>query len=288
MRKIILVFAVNILFSAIAFSTENINAVLSKDKANIGDIVEYRVEVELEPGAYVLAKQNPTFVNADILSFDVTHISADPNIFEIIFKISAYDVGAVQLEPTAIFYLNPDSTLNLFFTPQKSLEITSVLPQGQIALKDIKPLHKFSLRAHHYILFFILFAALFIVIFFIYRDIKKSQEKIVEIDPQTAALDGLKKIKEAGLDKTQPKLFYYAMSEILRGYISYKYKINALEMTTAEFLSEISKILPPEISQNAIKAYLKDFDLMRYADFFVSEEQTQKNFNLTKELVEKL
>jgi hypothetical protein len=66
------------------------------------------------------------------------------------------------------------------------------------------------------------------------------------------------------------------MSEILRTYISKKYKFDAMEMTTLEFFEKTKEFLPVEININEFKNYLKVFNLARYADFTPNEKRNRR------------
>ncbi|MDR2860650.1 MAG: hypothetical protein LBV66_02310 [Elusimicrobiota bacterium] len=289
MKKILFLILALTAFNQYSFAQENISASLDKQKAYVGDIIEYRIKVELPKDAYISAKQNVSFNDFDVSGMDIKHLSLEPNVYEIIFKVAAFKTGGLALEPTAIFYLNPDGTNNLFFTPYTKVEIASLLSNGDKAdIRDLKPLKKIHIKMGYVILICIIVLVIGFLIFIVYKDISELKKEEVPIDPQVAALDALKELYKPQLKDEEVRLFYYTMSEILRGYISYKYKFNAMEMTTAEFFEEIKKVVPPDININEIKRYLREFDLARYAAFSPAKEENDENYNFTKLLLEKL
>ena len=265
---------------------EKVSASFNKEKAVIGDIVEYKVRVELAQNAYLNAKQAAVFNDFELRSIKTEKISSVPNVYEIIFELASYKLGKLLIEPTAVFYFNPDGTNNLFFTPYGEIEIEGIVKDDQDSVKDIKPPKKLPLGFLYFSAVALSIVLLILLAFLIYRDIVAAAKKPVPIDPQKAALEALdESLKLKGKDL---RAFYYSMSEILRGYVAHKYQCPALEMTSSEFFEEIKKYLPADIPSAEIKEYLKVFNLARYAAFFPDEAENEKNFNLTKTLLENL
>jgi hypothetical protein len=265
---------------------EKLSASFNKEKAFIGDIVEYKVRAELPENAYVNAKQAAVFNDFELRNIRIDKVSSVPNVYEITFELSVFKLGKLLIEPTAVFYFNPDGTNNLFFTPYGQLEIEEIAKDNQDSIRDIKPPKKLPLGFLYFSALFLSAALLIFLGFLIHRDIVLAAKKPVPIDPQKAALEALDetlKLKEKDL-----RAFYYSMSEILRGYISHKYQCQALEMTSAEFFEELKKYLPQDIAASEIKDYLKVFNLARYGAFLPGKDEDEKNFNLTKTLLERL
>jgi hypothetical protein len=119
----------------------------------------------------------------------------------------------------------------------------------------------------------------------VYDYVKNSKQ--VEIDPKTKALNALDDLYKNKKD-ISARNFYYKMSEILRTYVSKKYQIDAMEMTTSEFFRKVKTFIPQDININEFKNYLKVFNLARYADFMPSEIEIENNYKFTKMLLELL
>lgn len=289
--KFILLLLIYFSLSKPALAQENINISFDKSSAFVGDIVSLKVKAQLPQGAYINASQKFSFSSFDVLGFEIKHIDPAANIYEIDIKIAAYKTGVLQIEPQTVFYINPDGSNNLFFTPAADFEIKSILGTAPAEnIKDIKPLKKLPVKTI-YIVLIIFSAVLLIVCIFAARsELLKSKNKKEDIilDPKTAALKDLETLYQSPLKKTEPRLFYYKMSEIFRLYISKQYNFNALEMTSAEIFEVVKKILPQSINVNEFKSYLKVFVLAQYAAFKPEEKEIKESFKFTKELLEKL
>ena len=71
----------------------------------------------------------------------------------------------------------------------------------------------------------------------------------IVLSPEEVAFAALKELAGAKLE--HPRVFYFRLSAILRGYIEARQGINALEMTSEEFLPEIEKLdMDPQYRQN--------------------------------------
>jgi hypothetical protein len=277
-------------FCAFLNAQETIEVSLNKNRAYVGDVINFTVKVQLPPNAQITAKQNFHFNDFDIISSDVKHLPSIENTYELDFNIAAYKTGSFTINPLTVFYINPDGTSNLFLTPEKHVEIISVADNAQVqGIKDIKALKKFKIKSLHValilfvLLLFIVYAAFTVKSFVEY--IKKSKQ--VEIDPKTKALNALEDLYKTRSD-ISARNFYYTMSRILRSYVSKKCNFEAIEMTTSEFFDKIKPIMPKEININEFKDYLKVFNLARYADFTPDETKRENNYNFTKKLLELL
>ena len=290
-KKIILLLTIAFISSA-AFSVEKVAVSLDKEAAFVGDIINFKVTAELPLNAQISANQKMSFDNFDIREYDIKRLSDNPNVYVINFKIAAYKTGILEINRVSIFYLNPDGTGNLFYTPEAKVEIKSVLgddPNPDI--KDIKPLLKLSIKFLYVFFMIIAFAAAGVFAFFLYKNIMvvRKLKEIAAIDPRAKALNDLDELYVSGtIEKAGVKIFYYKMSEILRSYVSKQYKFDALEMTTSEFFDKMKTMLPLEININEFKTYLKVFNLARYAGFKPDKTEVENNFKYTKNLLEKL
>jgi hypothetical protein len=294
MIKKIAVFCIIFLFAALLQAAEKVSVSLDKDKAYIGDVVNLKAVAQIPENASIAAQQKISFNDFDIAGYDVKHLSAVPNVYEINFKIAAYKTGVLAIEPVGIHYIDAQGADGVFYTPETKLEILSVLSGAQDDnIKDIKPLQKLKIKTVYVILIVIVVFGFLIIAALLLKDITKKKElaaiAAAVLTPQEKALKNLNELYEAYKNEAVAvKLFYYKMSEILRTYVSEKYGFNALEMTTSEFFSAAKKNLPESVNVNEFKNYLKVFSLARYAGFKPSDIEIENNFKYTKNLLELL
>jgi hypothetical protein len=273
------VFCVNI------YAKENISAHLDKNEILIGDVLDFTVKVQLEQNAQISANQNLSFDGFDIINSSIEHMIGEENIYMLKFKLLSTKTGNIIIDSVPVFFINPDGTNNLFFTPKQNVVVKSVLGNdGDHDIKDIKPLRKIKLKTVYIILISIL-AILVIIVscLFVFSFIKRP--KNIVIDPKTKALNELS-LLYSSRNNIDIREFYYKMSEILRTYISKKYDFYALEMTTAEFFKKIKPLLPSDMNIVEFKKYLSVFSLAKYASFTPNEAEIKKNYDFTKNLLE--
>ncbi|MDR1474410.1 MAG: hypothetical protein LBS38_01800 [Endomicrobium sp.] len=267
---------------------EFIVASLNKDNAYIGDVLEFTVKVELPKDAQIAANQNFKLEDFEISKVNIKRLPKSSNVYELIFEIYAYKAGHLIIEPLTIFYINPDGTNNLFFTPEKSVDIKSLITDSKNPnIKDIKNLKKISISIIFIVPIIILLIFIIILSMHVIKNIREQMEKakIVILDDKTIALNTLNDLYQ---NRTNLNIrdFYYKMSEILRTYMSKQYKFDAMEMTTSEFFEKVKELLPSEININEFKRYLQIFNLARYADFTPTEKKVEDNYLFTKKLLE--
>jgi hypothetical protein len=280
-------------FCATLHGKETITASLNKNKVFVGDIINFTLKVHLPKNAQINAQQNFHFNDFDVISFRVKHIldaSSDINSYELSFDIAAYKTGRLTINPVAIFYINPDGTNNLFFTPQEHVEVESIAKSSKVVeIKDIKRLNKFKIKSLYKGLIIVTSILFILCVLYTIKSIadyfKKSKQ--IEVDPKTKSLNALDDLYRQK-NSLSTRNFYYRMSEILRTYISKQYKLDATKMTTSEFFESVKLLIPREINVNDFKDYLKAFNLARYADFTPSGIEIENNYNFTKRFLELL
>jgi hypothetical protein len=274
-------------FYTALYAQEFIVASLNKDNAYIGDLIEFAVRVELPKDAQIAANQNFKLEDFEISKVNIKRLSSS-NVYELIFEVYAYKTGHLAIKPLTVFYINPDGTNNLFFTPEKTVDIKSLIADTKNPnIKDIKNLKKLNINTTFIVPIIILLIFIIILSMYIIKNIREQIEKakIVILDDKTIALNCLNDLYQnrANLDIRD---FYYKMSEILRTYMSKQYKFDAMEMTTSEFFEKVKEFLPSEININEFKSYLQIFNLARYADFTPTEKEIEGNYLFTKKLLE--
>jgi hypothetical protein len=269
------------------YAQEDVTASVNKDKAYVGDTVEFVVKTELPKNAQISAEQNFKLDDFEILSADVKRLSLDNNIYELKFDICAYKTGHLTIKPFTVFYINPDGTNNLFFTPEKNIEIQSLVEDGKNAnIKDIKSLKEIKIKGIFIVLIIAVLVFTIILAVYILKNIRgKSKKSETVVDERTKALTSLSDLYQ-NRTSLSTRNFYYKMSEILRTYISKQYEFDAMEMTTSEFFEKTKDFLPAQVNVNEFKNYLKIFNLARYADFTPSAKEIEDNYIFTQKLLE--
>ena len=129
-----------------------------------------------------------------------------------------------------------------------------------------------------------------ILLFFLIKKFwkKKSQSQglkyLPEPDPPgEAALKQLELLAQTTV--FNPRIFYFDLTAILRNYIGRSFNINAIEMTSQEFIKNINLLdIEKKMKQN-ISQFIKSSDSFKYAGEIPSKEQADMDFVLIKESI---
>lgn len=104
--------------------------------------------------------------------------------------------------------------------------------------------------------------------------------------PYEAALKALDQLMQR--EKGDPRLFYFDLTAILRLYIGRSFKINAIEMTSQEFIRGLNLLdLDKEVKTDVVR-FLKLCDPIKYAGIVPEKNQVKKDYLFVKETVHKI
>ena len=135
-------------------------------------------------------------------------------------------------------------------------------------------------------------AALFclLLLFFVIKKFwkKKSQPHSLKYLPEPdppgkAALKQLEILAQTNV--FDPRIFYFDLTAILRNYIGRSFNINAIEMTSQEFIKNINLLEIDKKIKQKISQFIKLSDFFKYAGTIPVKEQADTDFVLIKESI---
>jgi len=103
------------------------------------------------------------------------------------------------------------------------------------------------------------------------------------LPPDEAALKELDAV--ADLMKTDPRLYYFRLTGILKAYIGKQYKINAPEMTTQEIVSQLTRLEIEKSVSSSARDFFGGSDTIKYAGRFPSLEMMTNDAELVRAFV---
>ena len=172
------------------------------------------------------------------------------------------------------------------------IEVTSLIDpdSSDLALADIKgvvPLPRPYHRTWLWALTLLPLAALALIITLLRKRRRTAQPHIFK-PAHEIALDQLRRLESENLLTTgKVRQFYQRMSGILRRYIEHRFDLHAPERTTEEFILEAyaSDALGSTHS-DTLKKFLQHCDLVKFARYGPTAEETAGAFKLTREFVQ--
>jgi hypothetical protein len=156
-------------------------------------------------------------------------------------------------------------------------------------IHDLKPLIR--LGANPMIWLYILIAAgilaLFITLFLIWKKRRKQATEDIAVcrPPEEIAQGALNALADMKLE--DGRVFYFRLSAILRGYIEARYAINALEMTSEEFLPEIEKLGTDRQIQQNLRELIRTTDPIKFAGQMARGDKMQEDMAFVKDYVDR-
>ena len=134
---------------------------------------------------------------------------------------------------------------------------------------DIKPLVRYGmdpslLRYAAYAFIGLIFIGLMILfIRFITNRRKPKSEPVITLPPDELAFNRLSRLED--IDRWDGKNFYFELSQVFRGYIQQRFGMEALEMTTEEFLPRIKALQLETDLFTGVKHFLNSSDPVKFA-----------------------
>lgn len=266
----------------------NISAALDSTKIRIGEQVKLDLYVSYSAKQNNLKIQWPNIADTITDKIEVISVSvidttspdkSNPDIIQQHqqITISAYDSGYFAI-PGFKFFINNDSS-NAFYSQSLFLEVHTVPTDSSITkTKDIKPPFAEAFNWKWYSKYFYWgFSLLVIIILIILITIyftKKNKIVVLKsekpkIPAHIIALQSLEKIKNEQIWKEEKtKEYYSSISDTIRLYIEERFKVNALESTTAEIMKAFRSQVVDKESKDKLQQLLMLSDLVKFAKQF--------------------
>lgn len=201
------------------------------------------------------------------------------------------NIGELVFPSLELPYSSAGDKKELFKTPPLKLTVVSSIKEAVSPemLKDIKPPIQIGLSSLMITLLVLAFVMALIAWIF-WRHKKPAGMVPVSSVPakpaDESALEKLQLIFAQYKSSGDLKFFYSELSNILRDYLSQRYKIDALEKTTSEIFSEMRKIYVDRKICLQTKEILSICDLVKFAKFFPSEKQLEADYQRAKTFIE--
>lgn len=215
------------------------------------------------------------------------------------YELSAFDEGRYNLGCPQVLYADKNIVDTLFVKDSIIVEIATFqidsLGQG---ICDIHPQKTLGFRFGEisgyllYVLLGLLALALIVYLFSLYlksrgRSITDLFRPAPPVPPHVAAIAALEALRSQRLcQNNKHKQYYSALSEILRTYISGRFGVGAMEMTTDQLMKAVEDVEMPSHSRMDLQTVLMDSDLVKFAKFTPEDDQNDSDFGKSYGFVE--
>jgi len=133
----------------------------------------------------------------------------------------------------------------------------------------------------------------FAILFFLIKKWLKKRQEPREMKclpeplaPYEAALRELDLLSQRQV--VHPRLFYFDLTAVLRQYVGRSFHINAIEMTSQEFIKQINQLDVDRSIKKAITEFFKLSDPIKYAGVVPEEARVKKAVSFIREQVNQI
>ena len=257
---------------------------LSRNQILIGEQIQYKLKVRLQPGTKASFIFPDTIPHFDIIrKSEVKPLPAE-NAVEQVFIFTSFDSGKWFIPEIPITIIG--KTNSKIYTPDSILINVGYSPDdGTGKLRDIKPVRDVEVPDYFWYYFLIAMTLLFLVIFLLVKYFSKKKKKpATPADIYGEAMDALNRLHTTYLDEgSNVKVFHTGLSAVFRRYISHKTGVDETYSTTSDILI-MSGERYPDIKTD-LAAVLRINDAVKFAKYRPSKEDSLKALDEMKELI---
>lgn len=266
----------------------------------IGDVFHLSVTVTHDPGVTILERETAS----ELGQFEIKDI--DPGNEEklddgrlrrtIDYRLSTFFTGEFDIPPFAIHFRTGDGREGSVQTSPMKIKVRSLTPEESenLDIRDIKdpvvlegPSRAWIIWTALGTLLLLAFAAYFIRRYYQNKEIPPPV--VPPLPPHLQALQDLRELRNRKdlIEGRLYKEFSTRLSEIIRIYISRRWRISALEDTTDEVLEDLSGVNPPEDVFELFQSFFMQCDLMKFAKHEMPAEELESLIGVAETIVDR-
>ncbi len=279
-RKVFIILLSWFCFWPLAAFSQQATLSIDPQEILIGSPAQMMIEVEVPAGGITIWPdvEEATDNNIEVLRFGVPDtITKGEHTLSLrqIHSITAWKDDFIPIPPLRFLHIANGDTI-AFATEAQLFQVKGIEVDMEGLYKDIKPLFSIPYTFRELYPYLLILLALAIITFLIIRYFKKA--KTPEETPamtekpgvpaHIAAISGLETLKRKQLwQKGEIKPYHSELTDILRKYVSRRFHVDAIEMTTSEVMHFLPHRLTDEDALGLIRSILEMADLVKFARF---------------------
>lgn len=243
---------------------------VDRNEAEIGDILDIRLEVTAAPGYRITLSDDSRWDDLEILheKSPVETVRSGKTVKIYQYDAAFYSTGDKVIGPLKIEFVKGENRLETK-SNRFAVKVRSVLqPDGQEEIGDIRPVLPARIATSTYVMAGLFAVTSIFLIYHIIRRLKKRKRAPLSLSPEAEALAELEKLKKLSAGTPdQVKKLYHGFSLTLRRYIERRYRVKALDMTTAELTEALRQTpAPPAEILVPLRSFLLKCDEIRFSE----------------------
>jgi hypothetical protein len=284
---------ISVIITVVAFVTTNaqvsIRASADRNKILIGEPINVTVDAYMPLGSSVQWFPSDTIPHFEIDNRSPvdTSQSIDGKKISQSFIITSFDSGRWQIPAFEVIVDGRP-----YYSDSIGVDVAFITFDPKEDYRDIKDIIEADNKAMKYVPWVIaaislmLLAALVILL----RKRKKAHSVVVAKEPLISAYDeaigALSDIGKKGVSQLGEKNYYTSMNDILRKYVSRKFKLSTFERTNEELIMQLSKMNIPKDAFISLSQSLRMADFVKFAKYRPSEEDNRSNLETVRTSIE--
>lgn len=273
--------------SIIVSAQVNVESTINKTKIKIGEPIEWKIIAKSNNTAKVIY---PLFNSSHILPNGVERLSQkvdtilNGNERQIIYiqRVIAWDAKQYKL-PSQKIYINS----KCYTTSPLTISVIDVKVNTSAKAKPADNIHSLPFDIIEWIpliLLFILAICLLFLSYYFYKKSKRANKSIKNktlskrLLPHEKALQEINRVKEQNKNTDRDEKQYYTeLIDILRNYLSERFMINAMELTSEQIINQL-KDEGDKAKITELQHVFKTADLVKFAKY--STIETERNYSM--------
>lgn len=265
----------------------------------VGDRVGYTIIVEADAGAGIaLAAASLPPEVALVAPPEETRQPLDNGREQvsISFQLAPFAVGEIALPPFPLRFSNPDGTTGEVQAFSSVIEVSSVLPAGQVTPRDLKPQAEIgeapptwplpALAGLLAVAVLLIIAALVRRRVVKYRITRALRQQPVLIGPEDIARAALDRAGAAFAANRDYVVYYTALGNAVRNYLTQRFEFPAFALTTRELEADMLRLGLDRWQIRVASGLLSQCDAVVYARYRPAAERADADLTAAYEIVE--
>ena len=216
----------------------------------------------------------------------------DVRVDSVVYEVTTFALDTAVVAPIPVLFTAGEDTFSVR-TPEEIVRVVSLVPAETQDVRDLAPLVEFPRPVWPYVAgaaLLLLLAAL--LAFYVIRRRRRGPAEppappSPAVPADVEALNRLKALEEMSLDTPEAaQPFYTELSDTLRHYLARRLRVNAMETTTRELMTELSqRPLPSSDTRMRLQDVLSLADYVKFADAVPAPERGREALGTARSVI---
>jgi hypothetical protein len=276
---------------------QNISVTAGTDTSDylVGDYIQFSIRAEYDDGIRISPPSlTDKLGRLEVIKVLPVSFEDEGNIQQFNYIIAGYDSARIVIPPIPItYFVNNNSEPQTTQTNEVVVFIHTLELIPSADIKDVKQPIRIPFDWYFWGLLLFILLVIVLVAYYLYKKFRKPLEEIkfVKKAPplplHIIALRALEKLDEKKLwQQGKVKDYHSEITEIIRRYFEDRYNFNSLEMTTAQSMQVLNRVMDNQKLIDTTQKFLENADMVKFAKFVplpsVNDEMMTQAYDIVK------